>query len=625
MRYLKRNCGNQTPNACVFFSTETQKQQIDDDGKLQRHSLKLGVASFVRLENGKSTRRNESVFYLVDEFWSWLASKSSKQRTTWCFARDCLRHLRVLQFDRRISSGEWILTAKGKARAKETDGNGKVVARGLCVLDGQPFILGIENATTGGRLILVDSANYFTADLDDLGQLLGIPQLSIDRTGATDDEVTAKCRRDIEICERSVLSLIEWNRDNDLGNWKYTAPGNAMNAYRHRFMPHPILIHDDANAKQIERAAYYGGETTAFATGELNQPVYLLDVRSLFPSVMKGNLFPIKLEGVFCPLKDGVSPAPHLLPFCCAQVRIKSDVTTYPVRRGNGLSYVVGDYWTTLAGPELAAAYRRGEVQEIGRWSLYQLAEIFTPYVAHFWPLRRKYEIEGNRVYAELCKMYLNSLYGKFAALSGAWDNVPDWEVDVEWSTFIVKNHETGEAEIWRSVGPLAQRPLPRVDHKDSFAAVSAFVTSYARERMRDLRRIAGQSHVMYQGVDSLVVDEIGFDELKGAKQVRQNHLGYLTVKMQADYLKIRGKNQYQIGSRIVCSGLKETAITTDGETFEQQAFDGVASLFAPGCTHEPQEFVRKFKLRPIGQWADGTSCEPVAPIRLNDYGSCPF
>ena len=102
--------------------------------------------------------------------------------------------------------------------------------------------------------------------------------------------------RDVEIVERALEELLRWWSANDYGKFRWTAPGLAMAAYRHRFMRQEITFHDHQNVRQLERQSYFGGQLEAYWIGPIKQKVWQYDVVSLYPAVMRGNLYPVRLR-----------------------------------------------------------------------------------------------------------------------------------------------------------------------------------------------------------------------------------------------------------------------------------------------------------------------------------------
>jgi hypothetical protein len=251
-----------------------------------------------------------------------------------------------------------------------------------------------------------------------------------------------------------------------------------------------------------------------------------------------------------------------------------------------------------LAGPELSLAVSRGLVTHWKRWAEYKTEPIFTGYVDYFWRKRLEYQAAGNDVYEQLAKAMLNSLYGKFAQEAPKWQHRENKLADLPWSTWCEYNTDAAEIEQYRSVGWHVQRFAGKSEMRQSFPAISSFVTSYARERMRQLRDIAGCRHVYYQAVDSLIVDQIGYDALQIASEVQPGMLGKLRLLRAADDINVLGVGDYSIGEHSVLVGRKAAATINGDGSWTQAQFDGPGSLFA-GLTKRAfsVRLVRKIRL----------------------------
>jgi hypothetical protein len=319
--------------------------------------------------------------------------------------------------------------------------------------------------------------------------------------------------------------------------------------------------------------------------GEINETVHQFDVNALFPSVMSGNLFPVSLDRYLLDT-DYRDIRPGELEDCqMAEVEICTNSASVPFRNEKGVCYPNGKYRTTLIGRELQLASNRGDIKAVRATASYRLAPIFDEWVQGLWKMRQEYKSEQNELYERFTKTLMNSLYGKFGQRSPEWINCNGKLNALPWMTWVEYDGITKERIVYRSFGSQVQRQQCREDrhhaemqvndwdlHAErygqgeidtSFVAISAFVTSYARVRMDELRAIAGAENVYYQGVDSLIVTNSGRSRLENSGQVSELELGKLRLQLSANYGYINGCSDYRIGEKIVIAGLprKTTAL----------------------------------------------------------------
>ncbi|GAF99694.1 unnamed protein product, partial [marine sediment metagenome] len=258
--------------------------------------------------------------------------------------------------------------------------------------------------------------NFFPGKLANLGEAVGYPKGDIDPLTATHAELKPYCKRDVEI----LVKLWEWYFSfldaHDLGSWGPTLSSQAFQAYRHRFMPYKIWVHNNDSVLAMEREAYKGGRTSVFWRGlRSDGPFYHLDVNSMYPSVMKGNLYPTKWTGfrsrlTVAGLKQAIEAASVV-----ARVRLNTDLPAYPVSSGGHNVYPAGEFDTSLTTPEIRFALGHGHIVKVYDVATYEQAPIFDEYVDLFYKLKAHYKQTDVKPFYLMVKLYLNSLYGKFA------------------------------------------------------------------------------------------------------------------------------------------------------------------------------------------------------------------
>jgi hypothetical protein len=475
--------------------------------------------------------------------------------------------------------------------------------RGCLVLSDPPTI--IQCRSPLGSLRVVDSLNYYRESLADLGNHVGLPKLPMPGFDESDEAWFRYCERDTEILERAILSLLDMWRREDLGVFQNTAPALAMSAYRHRFMPHKLFRSTREDVIETERHAYYGGQSEHYFAGRIldeddregriearagplqlpaiSGPVYHLDVRSLYPSVMLGNLFPVAysktLEGVSNDQCRDLAGRYGM----CGYVQIRTEANTYPVRRKGRTHFARGRYWTALCGPEIVAALDRGDVEKVGVIHLYEQGRIFDEYVRYWWRTRSLALQSNDEIGAGFAKLMLNCLTGKWAQRASRWTDAPERISPVAYGVWLQISAKSRRTERYRAIAWHAQRMQPRGESRNSMPIISAYITAYGREKMRALRALAGERNVLLQDVDSLVVTETGYENLHRRNLVRDD-LGMLRqLALPYSTGTIYGCRDYQLGDRIVLAGIKRSAVKLGDNLYEQEEFTGLEESLVSG------------------------------------------
>lgn len=580
---LKPHKGNRTPVNFLFFDTETIADSNCKVAKTSRQILSFGFAYAFRMENGERTREQWCRFETSKAFFEFMESRLSEDRPLYCFAHNLGFDLTIVDFWNYCSNPDYTID--------------------YFVLDDPPsFIIGKHKER---KFILLDTLNYWRQSLKVIAKSLGMEKLEMPAGCKSKKKWDTYCKRDVEILANAVCGLKQYIQTHDLGQFGLSAASISMSSFRHRFMKHEIFIHDNVKALGLERQAYYGGLVECFYLGRIKQQnIYKLDVNSMYPHVML-NEFPVKLleynnkpcHPKQCPPKIGQGGI-----YDC---QINSTHATYPIRLENKLCYARGDFHTYLCEPEYKRAYYNGDVKLVRSYCRYDTKRIFGDYIHFFWRQRQEYRRVGDENNQYFVKIFMNSLYGKFGQLGYgsaelhsslleafyAMANVAMPAVYKEKGTMptngIPQSH-------WKPLGldkPLTLRQIgnkitvkvPTGEHAESFPAISAFVTSYARELLLSYIKTAGKGNTYYCDTDSLFVNKRGYDALKAAGFVDQTTLGKLKLEGISTNTEFNGLKDYVFDGDSKLKGIRKDAKQIAYNKWEQVQFEGVRSILNRG------------------------------------------
>lgn len=470
-------------------------------------------------------------------------------------------------------------------------------------------------------IVLQDNANLWRVKLAELGRSVGVPKLEIDFSTSSKEALFVYCERDVRVLIEVWRRWLEFLDTHDLGAFSITVAGQAWNAYRHRFMPCKIGIHNHNAAIRLERQAYKGGRTQCFRVGKLDDgPYYKLDVNGLYAAMMKWYPYPRRLVKVI----QNVSPdyLDYLLSqyLVIAEVAISTQQPIYPIEQGGRNAYPVGDFFTTLSTPELQIALVNGDIVGIGRVALYEPADLFGDFIDYWTPLRQRYKAEGDVARSLMCKMVRNSLQGKFGQKGHSQEVLGDAPIDqvdvIRWM-----DAETGATcEDWTFGGSII-RQIHQGEGEDSFPAIPAHVAAYGRVYMWSLIQAAGTHNVVYMDTDSLFVNYEGLSNLRSV--IDDSELGKLKVEGVADDIEIRARKDYRFGDLQTRKGITEDATNLGGGVWEQWQFTRLRYSFR----EKRLAGVALAKVRKKLQFGDvvgtiakdGTVEPPLAVVKRND------
>ena len=593
---IKPNHSNALPRYILSLSVDRIKETNGIDG--DSFYYRFGSASLVTARLADKKLQGIIRLHLSDRdaIWQHIYSFTKPNYTTWLVGYGILTDLIMCGLPDRFQRSELFIDKPRSKRTREDNDDDNQHAAALAVLEAPPTIIGCRVASTQGRLVIVDCHNWFSGELV-AGQ--ATERLTAAAESNDSDDNAKQFPASYSVANtvlKTFEGLIRWVAENRMGMFRYTAPAQAMGAYRHRFMPHAIYCHDNLPVTKQERRAYYGGRSEVFRMGEFDRMVYHLDANALFPYVMREGYFPNYLYR-YEQRPDYLELLPAIdWSASVAEVELCTQENNYPVRTDTAIIFPTGTFRTVLCGTELYRAFTTGSIRKVGSWSEYKLAPLFTLWVDELWAMRMQYRAAGNLLYEQFTKRIMNSLYGKFAQLTPAWVNQPN---DYSMQPFTTESRYDCIAAEWstyRSVGWQVQKLCKRTEKPGSFYAIAAFVTAAARTYMDNLRRMAGQKNVYYQGIDSLIVNKYGLSNLNGGGVISDTLLGRMKVLRESDIGCIRGISDYEIGDHVVLSSRALHSEIGDCGEVLQHKYYVMKHLFKNGPTDRIEERIEEWQ-----------------------------
>jgi len=556
---LKREKTLAIPRHLIFFDIETKPEYLEDGSIKQR--FKLGWACYYRRAYNRNREQYE--WYFFDDilgFWQFVYRHTEPKRKVWVLARN-------LVFDFTGVEG-WKYLRQANFKLKFFyDG-------------GSTSIISVKGRF--GSIVFLDIMNWFVESLAKTGERIGIPKLKIDFDTCSDDYLSTYCKRDVEIEVENFKRLIKFLEANLISRLCYTRGSTAMAAYLFSHYHKKIYIHNNKEAIDGERESYKGGRCECFYLGDLdNGNYYILDVNSLYPFVMRNNLYPvryIKLYNTFdkARLRDCLYTQSVI-----AKTLIDTDEAVYAVRRERTI-FPVGRFWVTLTTPELVYALEHNHIVEIEQAVVYEQADIFKSYVDRFYALRQEFKSAGVAEYEELCKKLLNSLYGKFGQKAEVWEKIGDCPKEPDRVELCFQVGYGRVKQIRYLLGEIFE--LKGYEECfNSFPAIPAHVSAYARLYLYQLMRQAGEGNYFYCDTDSLIVNEVGLCKLQN--QIDKVRLGGLKIVESVNHVSIRGLKDYSTVTKTVVKGIRKNAIEVSTGVYEQEQWPSFKGILRTGQT----------------------------------------
>lgn len=608
-RYIGGNKGSEGPSNLIFFDTESRQTKTKGPLPITSHSLRLWTAIHARLEGGRSVSRTVARGKTPAEFWQFVDKHSQPTRRTWLFAHNIGFDLTMLRFWDEMDKGTFTLKPLPR-RSADGQYSGENSWSGKLVIDhGITFIVVRNGRKT---YTMVDTCNYWPRKLWKIGDEYNLPKLDMPDPKASDDDWFVYCLRDTEIVEVAVTTLITSWVSAKCGVFKPTAASLSFTNWLHTCDVRTpdgksvdMVVKQGAEWHELERAAYFGGRVQPFYFGQLQGPIYHVDVNSLYPYVMREHQFPRRFVdyGRFTTIADLRRKTACY--GAVANVLLRTRIDTYPVRVQGRQLHLCGSYWATLCGPELQRALRDNHIVRVGSVQYYSLAPLFRGWVDYWF--RRKLEAGrvggGGAGEREFCKCILNSLSGKFAQHGRYWVDVPGKVALERWGGWgggpppqsileqfgepgtvqdETDNKRTGKQRFnYRGIAGHVQVLLDDMEPRHAFPLVSAYISSYAREFMYAILCSLPPRSAFYMATDSLLLSKRGYRALCRRGLVDDERLGAFRLVSVYSSLEIKGSNNYVADGKLVCAGLEGKASNGMGKSKVCEVWERLPSVIA--------------------------------------------
>lgn len=335
--------------------------------------------------------------------------------------------------------------------------------------------------------------------------------------------------------------------------------------FKYLFPVLPLEVDNDI------RKAYKGGFTYTnpkYIGKEI--PSISLDVNSLYPSVMYGNMgmlpygLPVKFKGKY---KYNEKYPLYIQKFSCSFKLKKGYIPTIQIK--NNLYFMPTDYLTdskgivdlTLTNPDLELFFEHYEASNIEYVSGYMFRgalELFREYI-DYWGHIKATSTGGLR---QLAKLMLNSLYGKFATNPKKVNKMPYMED-----------------------GKVKYKDLPPDYDKPVYTAMGAFITARARAyTISNSQKLI--KHWVYSDTDSMYLTDINEEELSKIVEIHPTKLGAWKVEhhiTRGKWIKAKTyiieaeeevKEDNPTGLKITCAGMPDRIKGKIISTGSQNAFN---------------------------------------------------
>ena len=557
---LKASNSNDRPQNVIWFDTESKQHNVDD--LTIKHTLRLGHAKHARFTKGTTKHTLSTLdFYDNDLYWNWVVSLLRPKTVTYITAHNIIFDLAVTNGFEQLSKHGFTLDS--------------FYTKG---------VTSIFRWSKGNiKLTGIDNCNLFPGKLETWGEVFGYKKGKVDFATVKDPELMTYCRQDVEIMYRSWLSWLEFLDRHDCGKFCVTVGSTAFNTWLHRFMPAKVHIHTNPLAISLEREAYKGGRVECLFQGRKDQDhFYYLDVNNMYGYVLTRYLYPAGLwDAKPC---DSLTMLLRKLEkySVIAKVVVNTSKPYFPHKVNGCTAYPLGRFETTLTTPELMVAFQNGWLESVSFLAWYRQEALFSDYIKYFYDLRGKYRQQGQSGYATICKLFNNSLYGKFGQQGFEQTLIGQTDPGIFYTESVF---DLDRREYYRHIalnGSIYQEKKTGESY-NAFTAIAAHVTAYARLYLTRLYLSVPKGHVFYMDTDSLIVDETGKKHLEAL--MSETRLGSLKVELTSDFIEINAPKDYKMQGRTKIKGISQTATENLDGSYTQLQWERLGTMIKRGST----------------------------------------
>jgi len=238
--------------------------------------------------------------------------------------------------------------------------------------------------------------------LKEIGKIVGLDKLETDNFA---DEKYNK--RDTEITYKAAKLFLNY-LNTQRYEFGFTLASISLKIFKRYYIKNHKFERYETDLIETLKQAYYGGRTENFVRGDIHEKINVYDVNSLYPYIMANK---------FYPNPNTIRPDNKLHYFGIYEidVQIRNDVhiPLLPYR-GEKLLFPVGYFKTWATGAEIIKALEYKQIKNytiLRGFSFARGEKYFSHFVQDIYKKRLKNE---NNFEKKVCKLLMNSLYGKF-------------------------------------------------------------------------------------------------------------------------------------------------------------------------------------------------------------------
>jgi hypothetical protein len=530
--------------------------------------------------------------------WTLVGQSLDEQSITWLWCRGMRELLILTDWYAALECGRWSIGGRNGEQEVQSGLGMKRHFRGYLIDADPPNIVLARHEKTGNVIQIVDTANFGVDDWSDMSDVDIVVDTAKERSFLSGKAAESQAHARALLVGSWAVGWSRLVKEKHWGPLRPTAASQALTAFTTSYMKHLVLVHDDEQAKQLERQAYYPGRCEAFRIGFIDGPVYHLDVKACYPAISRCERIPCRYKGTFQAGQGDISKMAADGWLIVADVTIETGQANYPYREDGNIVYPMGRFRTVLCWPELEDAINNGRVTKIHKVARYEGEELLHEWSAEMLKMRSLPQQEDMPSLHVGIKCLTNSLYGAFAKRARRWISCPHRPPPGPYTvwygricsrccpdTYARSGQGTlgasnaGDKETftrWRSIGWRSEFEIAERESRDAIPQISAWVCSLGRRYLLRLLETAGRQNVFYCDTDSLWVNERGIDNLSQGGYIRGSVPGHLGIKDSFSSIIIHGHKSYSAGLNGAHCGVPNGALIRQDGSAEWESMESV-------------------------------------------------
>lgn len=428
---------------------------------------------------------------------------------------------------------------------------------------------------------MADLATWLPMPLVDVGTLLNKRKLDGDVREKRGRSLAEHCIRDAEIVFEAIDLILDYIEQEDLGNWQPTGAGMAYATWRHKYMSHKVLVHDDAKALAVERAAMHTGRAEAWRHGNCSGDTWHeVDMRSAYTRIAAECDLPTKLKFTTGPINvrqyEELSKRYRVLLVCT----VTTDVPVVPYHNGERTIWPVGKFNTVLWDVEADLALGEGAKITIAEARCYTRHPILAEWGT--WALRviNATDSEIHPVIRAWVKHCGRALIGRLSLRSSTWEEYGENPEGMTGISYIV-DYETGHTQRMMHLGNQTLIETDRIEGHDSLPQITGWIMAECRVRLYCAMEAAGHENIAHIDTDSTLVNSEGLRRMRVAYGPSFGVIWH--IKAHFGSLHVYGPRNIRAGRQRKVAGIPVKAVETEENVFVGELWAGAAADISRG------------------------------------------